>query len=391
MIASLPNHLLKLPHISVLDISTNQISTLPEFLSGLVSLTDLRASDNNMHRLPHSLVLPGLTSLSICRNYLDDALPPLLCQSFQSSLRILRLSNNGLSHISAPATVVLLTALVELNIGINSVGGETQPSLPRVHLGEILQEAYQLDTPPPPSNSAPLVNQSGESDNPKSGITPSDGGDILTPPLSSPHLEQDEKTTTPNERHLSSIVKTQAQLVSGAKRELTFGNRTQLRLNELNQIAKCGHSSVRDMFKQRVSLTYLDINSNNFEELPAEISSCRFLRTLIAHRNRLRDLPDMTQCIYLQHLQLSFNKLKFIPLDRIYTGSLRRVDVRSNKILQAPTRDQMKNIDDECVILWNDESVAAAGEIESPRAAAPAQVEDTNAADEADISCSNAS
>ncbi len=95
-----------------------------------------------------------------------------------------------------------------------------RPSLPRVHLGEILQEAYQLDTPPPPSNSAPLVNQSGESDNPKSGITPSDGGDILTPPLSSPHLEQDEKTTTPNERHLSSIVKTQAQLVSSAKREV---------------------------------------------------------------------------------------------------------------------------------------------------------------------------
>ncbi len=51
----------------------------------------------------------------------------------------------------------------------------------------------------------------------------------------------------------------------------------------------------------------------------------------------------------------------------------------------------MKNIDDECVILWNDESVAAAGEIESPRAAPPAQVEDTNAADEADSSCSSAS
>ncbi len=82
-------------------------------------------SDNNMYQLPDSLVLPNLISLNLCRNYLDQGLPPLLCESFQSSLKILRLSNNGLSHETAPATVALLTALVELDLGINSIGGET--------------------------------------------------------------------------------------------------------------------------------------------------------------------------------------------------------------------------------------------------------------------------
>jgi internalin A len=125
IIRALPDSLLKLPHISILDVSTNQLSILPEFLSAMLSLTDLRASDNNLHRLPDSLVLPSLTSLSLCRNYLEHALPALLCESFQSSLKVLRMSSNGLSHITAPASVVLLTALIELDLSINSVGGET--------------------------------------------------------------------------------------------------------------------------------------------------------------------------------------------------------------------------------------------------------------------------
>jgi internalin A len=125
IIAALPSHLTKLPHVSILDISTNQLSTLPDFLSALACLTDLRASDNNIRSLPNSLVLPHLTSLTMCRNYLDHAFPPLLCESFQSSLKVLRLSNNGLNHHTAPASIRLLTALVELDLGVNCVGGDT--------------------------------------------------------------------------------------------------------------------------------------------------------------------------------------------------------------------------------------------------------------------------
>ena len=117
MIVSLPDHMQRLYLLAVLDVSTNQLATLPTFLSSFTSLTDLRASDNNITELPESFSMSGLTSLSLCRNYLYQGLPPLLCQSFHSSLKTLLLSNNGLTPPAVSATLVLLTALVTLNLG----------------------------------------------------------------------------------------------------------------------------------------------------------------------------------------------------------------------------------------------------------------------------------
>jgi Leucine-rich repeat (LRR) protein len=124
IITALPDHLKRLPHLTALDVSTNNIASLPEFLSALAHLQDLRASDNNIFRLPESLILPSLTSLSLCRNYLEEGLPPALCYSCHSTLRVLRLSNNGLGCARASETVSLLTSLVELDLGINNLGGD---------------------------------------------------------------------------------------------------------------------------------------------------------------------------------------------------------------------------------------------------------------------------
>jgi leucine-rich repeat protein SHOC2 len=83
MIAALPDHLQRLYLLAVLDVSTNQLAALPTFLGSFTSLTDLRASDNNITELPESLSMSGLTSLSLCRNYLYIPPPlttiPLLC------------------------------------------------------------------------------------------------------------------------------------------------------------------------------------------------------------------------------------------------------------------------------------------------------------------------
>jgi Leucine-rich repeat (LRR) protein len=129
MISALPEHLQRFQHLSTLDVSTNQLATLPSFLGSFVSLTDLRASDNNIVQLPESLVLPSLTSLSICRNYLEHGLPATLCQSM-SCLKILLLSNNGLGPAAASSTIILLTALVELNLSVNNLGAETLCTTP---------------------------------------------------------------------------------------------------------------------------------------------------------------------------------------------------------------------------------------------------------------------
>ena len=122
MISTLPDHLQRFQSLSSLDVSTNQLSNLPVFLSNFATLTDLRASDNNITQISDELVLSSLKSLFLCRNYLDQGLPTRFCQSCQSSLRVLRISNNGLGcGVTQP--LANLTALVELRIGVNNLGG----------------------------------------------------------------------------------------------------------------------------------------------------------------------------------------------------------------------------------------------------------------------------
>jgi Leucine-rich repeat (LRR) protein len=124
IIPNLPEHLPRFPNLTMLNVSSNQLSTLPGFLSAIVRLTDLRASDNNICRLPDDLSLPGLSSLMLCRNHLEQGLSYKLQNSFESSLQLLHLSCNGLVHGAAPRTILLLTALVELNLSSNNLGGD---------------------------------------------------------------------------------------------------------------------------------------------------------------------------------------------------------------------------------------------------------------------------
>ena len=124
IITDLPEHLQRFPNLTLLNISNNQLTTLPAFLSAVIQLKDLRASDNNIRKLPEALILPGLSTLTLCRNYLNQGLSPLLCQSFQSSLHVLHLSSNGLTHGVAPRTILMLSALVELDLSLNNLGGD---------------------------------------------------------------------------------------------------------------------------------------------------------------------------------------------------------------------------------------------------------------------------
>ncbi len=124
IITDLPEHLQRFPNLTLLNISNNQLCTLPVFLSAVIQLKDLRASDNNIRKLPEALILPGLSTLTLCRNYLNQGLSPLLCQSFKSSLHVLHLSSNGLMHGVATRTILMLSALVELDLSLNNMGGD---------------------------------------------------------------------------------------------------------------------------------------------------------------------------------------------------------------------------------------------------------------------------
>jgi hypothetical protein len=124
IITSLPEYLQRFPNLTMLNVSNNQLTSLPCFLSGIVQLKELRASDNNIRNLPDALILPGLSTLTLCRNYLNQGLSSLLCQSFQSSLQLLHISSNGLANGVAPRIALMLTSLVELDLSLNNLGGD---------------------------------------------------------------------------------------------------------------------------------------------------------------------------------------------------------------------------------------------------------------------------
>jgi hypothetical protein len=124
IITSLPEYLQRFPNLTMLNVSNNQLTSLPCFLSGIVQLKELRASDNNIRNLPDVLILPGLSTLTLCRNYLNQGLSSLLCQSFQSSLQLLHISSNGLANGVAPRIALMLTSLVELDLSLNNLGGD---------------------------------------------------------------------------------------------------------------------------------------------------------------------------------------------------------------------------------------------------------------------------
>ncbi len=124
IIHSIPEHLQRFPNLTMLNVSNNQLTTLPSSLSFILQLKELLASDNNIQYLPEALNLPSLSTLTLCRNYLNQGLSSSLCQSFQSSLQLLHISSNGFAKDVAPSFVPILTSLVELDLSLNNLGGD---------------------------------------------------------------------------------------------------------------------------------------------------------------------------------------------------------------------------------------------------------------------------
>ncbi|XP_074058779.1 uncharacterized protein LOC141499893 [Macrotis lagotis] len=109
------------PNLKILDISNNEISSLPENLfENLTSLNDLLLDNNSFNKIPFSAftILPNLEHFSISGNRIQT-IPPL---SFigNSSLRKLDLSNNLVSDF--PLNFFSVLKLLEfLNISGNNI------------------------------------------------------------------------------------------------------------------------------------------------------------------------------------------------------------------------------------------------------------------------------
>lgn len=116
-ILHLPNSVSNLRSLETLDVSKNRLSSIPN-MSGLVSMTSLKAMENGISELPTLPIKGRLATLQLGYNRLNSILMENILGCYQS-LAELHLNNNKLSSI--PHDIGRLSQLKVLDISNNDV------------------------------------------------------------------------------------------------------------------------------------------------------------------------------------------------------------------------------------------------------------------------------
>ncbi|HEX5731603.1 MAG TPA: COR domain-containing protein [Blastocatellia bacterium] len=116
-LTSLPPEIAKLTNLTALNLGGNQLTSLPPGITRLTNLTDLYLYDNQLTSLPPEITkLTKLTSLSLWGNQLEE-FPPEITR--MTNLTRLDLSDNQLT--SLPPEITRMTNLTRLNLSGNQL------------------------------------------------------------------------------------------------------------------------------------------------------------------------------------------------------------------------------------------------------------------------------
>jgi GTPase SAR1 family protein len=144
-LTALPESLGQLTHLTVLDLHNNQLSIVPDSLGQLTNLTTLDLSDNQLSIVPDSLgQLTNLTALDLSDNQLS-IVPDSLGQL--TNLTALFLSDNQLSGV--PESLGQLTNLTELFLHNNQLSSVPESLGQLTNLTTLYLHDNPLTFPPP--------------------------------------------------------------------------------------------------------------------------------------------------------------------------------------------------------------------------------------------------
>jgi small GTP-binding protein len=281
-LTSLPPEIAKLTNLTALDLSRNQLTTLPAEIAKLTKLTELYLSENKLKSLPAEIVeLTKLTTLVLSRNqwkFLPTGIGKL------TKLTTLHLSGNQLK--SLPPEIGKLTKLTTLDLS-----GNVLKSLPP-EIGKLTNVTTLL------LSGNRLKSLPAEIEE----LTKLTRLDLSTNQLTFFPLEIVELT------NLDTLYLFRNQLTSLPAEigKLTKLTTLDLSRNELKTLpAEIGEFT---------NLTMLVISDNELESLPAEIGEFKNLTELYLSRNQLKTLPaEIGGLKNLTALELSGNPLETPP------------------------------------------------------------------------------
>jgi len=262
-----------------LDVSGNDLTSLPEQIGQLSTLTSLNLSGNHLTSLPKKIgQLKNLVELNLSGNDSLDIVS--LCTAFKDYQRQIEISTDYFAEKNDDNSKLLIKI-------------SEQKSLPE-QIGQ-LSSLTTLDL----------------SDNQLTRL-PEQIGQLSS--LTSLNLWSNELTSLPKQIvQLSSLT------------SLDLGGN--------------GLTSLPKQIGQLSSLTELYLGGNQLTSLPKQIGQLSSLTTLVLSRNNLTSLPEQIgQLSSLTTLDLEDNKLKSLPKQIGQLSSLKELDLRENKLTSLPNQ-----------------------------------------------------
>lgn len=310
---------IRLQNLFCLDLSHNDLETLPKYVSEMIRLKSLNLSYNNIIHAPPELYtsLQFLRILDISHNKLEKFSAPPACLTnlveinlshnklqtipkwiFDSKcqLKIVNISYNSLSELDEhlcgnSINVMFMPRLCELNLQNCGLDGE------RLHF---ISKCINLET---------LIISNGQNDIPSVNN----------------HIDSFEVDIIEKCSNLKSFC---ASNVGMSFLNYTFGNLKYIQYLDLS------HNFLTwlpDSFCNLEFLKICKLNSNLIYFLPVDFGNLKHLKEIYLNDNNISDLPDSFQfLINMEYCDLYNNKLEHINPGIIDLKSLKGIDLERN-------------------------------------------------------------
>ena len=328
-IRDLPRQLFHCQGLKSLDISDNDVQSLPDALAELVDLEELNASKNLLTDLPdtikglrHLRVLDGSVNplqkvpegctqlISLAELYLNDAFLDFLPANFGRlvKLQILELRENGLNAL--PKSLARLTSLRRLDLGQNDFSELPEVIGSLCQLEELWLDGNRLRSLPPAIGNLTRLNHLEASFNRLESISECIG---RCEALECVALSTNDLKSLPEAfAHLKRLVTLKADDNQLESVHAGLGNMILLEDLVLSQNYLVSLPPSIGLCRR---LHTLNVDDNDLEFLPPELGSCSGLRILSAHGNRLTSLPaELDHIANLAVINLTGNLIQNLPV-----------------------------------------------------------------------------